>query len=154
MEKNHDVWVRPENTFLGRIISCEIGHRPWKNYQIIHKKYLLGSQGSNVFQNGWMGTPCIAWPFPRICPSCSFQDSLGVPYPIINTSSRVDIKVFQDIHCQIPNCKDNGNTFGPVGSNHGSLARARARGAGSPWTAQSLLLALGRYWTQTMKAME
>ena len=43
---------------------------------------------------------------------------------------------------------------GPVGSNHGSLARARARGAGSPRTAQSLLLSLlGRYRTQTMRAM-
>ena len=45
-------------------------------------------------------------------------------------------------------------SFGPVGSNHGSLAGARARGAGSPQTAQSLLLALGRYQTQTMRAME
>ena len=32
--------------------------------------------------------------------------------------------------------------IGPMGSNHGSLARACARGAGSPRTAQSLLLAL------------
>ena len=32
--------------------------------------------------------------------------------------------------------------IGPVGSNHGSLACARARGAGSPRTVQSLLLAL------------
>ena len=44
--------------------------------------------------------------------------------------------------------------LGPVGSNHGSLARARARGAGSPRTAQSLLLALRRYRTQKMRAME
>ena len=44
--------------------------------------------------------------------------------------------------------------IGPVGSNHGSLARARARGAGSPRTAQSLLLALGRYRTQKIRAME
>ena len=44
---------------------------------------------------------------------------------------------------------------GPVGSNHGSLAHARARGAGSPRTAQSLLPALlGRYRTRTMRAME
>ena len=42
--------------------------------------------------------------------------------------------------------------FGPVGSNHGSLARARARGAGSPRTAQSLLLALGRDRTQKIRA--
>ena len=44
--------------------------------------------------------------------------------------------------------------IGPVGSNHGSLARARARGAGSPRTAQSLLLALGRYRTQMIMDME
>ena len=44
--------------------------------------------------------------------------------------------------------------FGPVGSNHGSLTRARARGAGSPRTAQSLLLALGRYRTHMILAME
>ena len=44
--------------------------------------------------------------------------------------------------------------LGPVGSNHGSLARARARGAGSPRTAQSLLLALRRYRTQKIMAME
>ena len=43
-----------------------------------------------------------------------------------------------------PNTYKKKRLIGPVGSNHGSLARARARGAGSPWTAQSLLLALGR----------
>ena len=43
---------------------------------------------------------------------------------------------------------------GPLGSNHGSLARARARGAGPPRTAQSLLLALGRYRTQKIRVME
>ena len=50
--------------------------------------------------------------------------------------------------------KDNPYTHGPVGSNHGSLARAHACGAGSPRTAQSLLLALGRYQTQKIMAME
>ena len=32
-------------------------------------------------------------------------------------------------------------TFGPARCKRGNLARARARGAGSPWTAQTLLLA-------------
>ena len=44
----------------------------------------------------------------------------------------------------IDEANDHVSWVGPMGSNHGSLARARARGAGSPWTAQSLLLALGR----------
>ena len=42
----------------------------------------------------------------------------------------------------MPYKKDTAEVNGPVGCNHGSLARAHARGAGSPWTAQSLLLAL------------
>ena len=47
------------------------------------------------------------------------------------------------------------NIFGPARSKCGSLACARARGAGSPRTAQPLLTALlGRYRTRTMRAME
>ena len=49
----------------------------------------------------------------------------------------------------------NTNLFGPARSKRGSLARARARGAGLPRTAQPLLTALlGRYRTRTMRAME
>ena len=68
---------------------------------------------------------------------------------------KVIFGLYLDYYWVINSYKSEAHALiGPVGSNHGSLARARARGAGSPQTAQSLLLALGRYRTQTMRAME
>ena len=45
--------------------------------------------------------------------------------------------------------------FGPALSTRGNLARARARGAGSPWTVEHRYLpGLGRYKTLMMRAKE
>ena len=69
----------------------------------------------------------------------SFYYVLRLPWP---EDIMLDLVSTDNPYGQITNSDLDLAAPGPVGSNHGSLARDGARGAGSPRTAQSLLPAL------------
>ena len=82
--------------------------------------------------------------------SIFFRSGISHNSPIkINGEGHITYNVVQYYTASkinVSNVEKDSAEAGPVGSNHGSLARARARGAGSPRTSQSLILSLlGRY---------